>query len=368
MGQLAGGIAHDFNNLLLVIDGYARRALDAAGDRAAVTHNLLEVLHATESAESLIKKLSVFSRRALVDRRVVRLSEALSEVEGLLRPLLGARQPLVIEVAPEAAELCVETDPTELSHALLNLAINARDAMPGGGAVVLRLDRDPDQPTMAELSVRDTGCGIAEEMRARIFDPFFTTKPAGRGTGLGLAMVYGFAGQSGGSITVESEPGHGSVFRLRLPCAARPPSPVMAEAGEDTRGRGETVLVVEDNAPLLRLIQSALTDWDYRVLCAANGLEALELEAEEGEIIDMVLSDVVMPSLGGFELAEILRESRPGLPVIFMSGYPTGGELQSVTPPAGAVLLPKPFKPAELARLVHRTLNDARTGRGRHAA
>ena len=352
LGQLAGGIAHDFNNLLLVIDGYTRMAAAASRD-PEVVQQLDEVLQATATAEALIKKLSVFSRRALVEREVTRLSAALEDIAGMLRPLLGARHPLRLEVDPAARELCAHLDPCELSQAVINLAINARDAMPAGGAVRLRLSAAEGA---AEIAVQDAGCGMDEATRLRAFEPFFTTKRPGEGTGLGLAMVYGFVQQSGGSVAVESAPGRGSTFRLRLPCVEGAPQALAAAAhGEAPRG-DETVLLVEDDDRLLRLGRATLEALGYEVLCAGNGMEALELESEHA--VDLVLTDVVMPTLGGFELAGILRESRPALPILFMSGYPTAGALKQVAVPEGAQFLPKPFKPAELARAVRSALGS----------
>ena len=227
IGQLAGGVAHDFNNLLLVIDGYARIAMRSAGDPDAVAEALGEVLRATGRAESLIKQLLVFSRRQIVDRRIIRTREALAEVETLLRPLLGARHRLELRVDPAAAALCVETDPTEFCQAVVNLAINARDAMAGGGVITLglrRVDLDDEAAlpgagagAYVEVSVADTGSGIDEQTMSRIFDPFFTTKEQGKGTGLGLAMVQGFVQQSLGRLEVESELGRGTTIRFLVP-------------------------------------------------------------------------------------------------------------------------------------------------------
>ncbi len=358
VGQLAGGIAHDFNNLLLVIDGYTRLALGCAEDNAEVAGHLGEVLRATEAAESLIKKLSVFSRRELVAHKVIRLADALDETETLLRPLFGPAHPLVLHISPAAAELCVETDPGELGHALINLAVNARDAGRRGGIIQLILDQPPEAPGMAEIRVVDEGCGMDADTLARIFDPFFTTKQQGKGTGLGLAMVYGFAQQSGGSIAVASEVGQGSTFRLRLPSVESQPSAAMVPTEGPAAGDGETILVVEDDPRLLRLMCDTLERCGYKVLPAGDGLEALELEADHGDEIALLLSDVIMPLLGGFELGAILRRSRPDLSILFMSGYPTQGELKRVSVPESAAFLAKPFKPADLARAVRQALDD----------
>ena len=367
IGQLAGGVAHDFNNLLLVIDGYARIALKSPGDPAVVSNALAEVLHAAGKAEGLVRQLLVFSRRQMVDRRILRVSQALSEVEALLRPLLGARNLLQFDLAPGAGDLCVETDPAEFCQAIVNLAINARDAMPGGGTVTIGLRRSDVEAgqesglapgAYVELTVQDTGCGMDQATLARIFDPFFTTKDQGKGTGLGLAMVYGFVQQSGGAIAADTDVGFGSTFRLMLPLSDRQPAVEVANVEQALRGAGETVLLVEDDQQLLRLTRSTLEELGYRVLSASNGVEALEIEGEDSQPIDLVLTDVVMPSLGGFDLAAILHDTRPELPVVFMSGYPTGGELKSVSLAEGSIFLPKPFKPAALASAVHRALRS----------
>ena len=367
IGQLAGGVAHDFNNLLLIMDGYAREALDAAARGAPVDEPLAEVLGAAQRGARLVKQLLVFSRRQVTDTRVVRLLDVLDESQSLLKPLMGERFSLTVKADAAARRACIETDPTELTQALVNLSTNARDAMPRGGDIDISLAlREVDDAlaaakgvspgTYAAISLSDTGSGIPRDVLAKIFDPFFTTKEPGKGTGLGLAMVYGFVQQSGGFLEVETEVGQGTTFRILLPTAEGEPSIDAAVIDDDCFGQGETVLLVEDDEAILRLIRKTLEDLGYKVLTATNGMEALEVEMGHDGPLDLVLSDMVMPILGGLELKDMIAATRPGAPVVFMSGYPTRGEADAVAIPEDALFLQKPFRPADLARTLRRAL------------
>ncbi|MBX6321469.1 MAG: response regulator [Rhodospirillaceae bacterium] len=366
LGRLAGGVAHDFNNLLMVVDGYARQALRHIEDRARVETALGEIARAAASAARLTRQLLSFSGKRSLDVRPVRLAEVVEGAEGLLRSTVGEAVNLVID--PIDPALCVDTDPVELTHALLNIVVNARDAMPGGGEVAVRVaPAELAAGAVAglapghyvQIAVSDQGTGMDESTLARIFEPFFTTKDPARGTGLGLSTVYGFARQSGGTVTATSAPGQGSTFRIYLPRSAGGPVP-LARTAEVPRGHGETILLVEDNAPILRLTSAVLQGLGYRVLAALDAAGALAVaEAHDGPIA-LLLSDVVMPSMSGIELAAVLRRSRPTMKVLFMSGYPGRGEGAGPVLPDGALLLRKPVGPEELGRAVRAVLDGER--------
>ena len=282
----------------------------------------------------------MFGRRQVLEKKVVRAATVMQELKTLLLPLFEATINLTVEVGD--GELCVETDPSELSQALMNMAINGRDAMPEGGELKIGmevveadqqlLDKHPDAPSDAyvRFQVSDEGTGMNAETKARIFEPFFTTKAQGKGTGLGLAMVYGFIQQCGGLIDVDSTPGEGTTFNIYLPLVDKPPKVIFSAAEEEIAGKGETILLAEDDDALRRLAQTTLEDLGYKVLAAANGFEALEIEGDHDGVIDLLLSDVVMPELGGFELSCAILETRPQIKVILMSGYPSRGEVHIV--------------------------------------
>ncbi|MCZ6509620.1 MAG: CHASE domain-containing protein [Alphaproteobacteria bacterium] len=371
IGQLTGGIAHDFNNILMVTDGYTRRALRDIDDPDAVTTALEEVLAGTDRAAQLTKQLLAFSRRQIIEKRVFRVEEAISDIEELLQKSTGERYQLHIESHTEGA--CVETDASEFSQALVNLVINARDAMPRGGCIkitsrVVELDEEfaamhqkLSAGRFVEVAVKDNGIGIDEDTLKHIFEPFFTTKDQGKGTGLGLAMVYGFAQNSQGSVEVESTLEVGTTIKMLLPAVDRNPQAVIAEVEQENLGRGETILLVEDDAPLLELAREMLASLGYNVLTASDGFEAMEVEAAHGSEIDLVLSDVVMPSIGGFEMATIMREARPGMKFVFMSGYPNRADISSENVPDNCQFLQKPVKPSHLAQALRNELDRAGT-------
>ncbi len=369
IGQLTGGIAHDFNNLLMIVDGYARRAEKAVGQSSKAHDALLQVIAAAEKAAKLTKQLLVFSRRQAMEKRVFRVSEALREAESLLERSVGKDCQLKMEFGDES--LCVHSDAGELTQAVLHLAGNAGDAMQRGDvtirtrSVVLTdedvRDIDGIEPgDFVEISVTDTGSGISEEDRLHIFEPFYTTKDQGKGTGLGLAMVLGFAQQSGGTVLVETSANEGTTMRVLLPQAAGGAQEAAATVGDECRGRGETVLVVEDDEALLALNSETLRELGYKVLTAEDGFCALEVEEEcEGEI-DLLLSDVVMPQMGGFELCEIIREKRPGLPTVFVSGYPNRDSAKGTKMPENCQFLQKPVTPGHLAKAIRTELDSPR--------
>jgi PAS domain S-box-containing protein len=369
VGRLAGGVAHDFNNLLTAIGGYAELLLSDPGPAAGMRADLQQIRRAAERAATLTRQLLAFSRRQTLAPRVVDLEELMADMERIIQRLVGAH--IRLEIAAHARPARVKADPGQLEQVLLNLAINARDAMPAGGVLTLATDvvilgpgdgRGPVGMTAGRYvcwSVGDTGEGMDRATRERIFEPFFTTKDRRQGTGLGLASVYGIVRQSGGSIEVESEPGQGTTFHIYLPESLEPPAepePVAMLASGPVGH--ETVLVVEDEPTVRSLMCTVLRGHGYRVLEAEDGRAALERSAAEPGAIDLLVSDVVMPGLQGPELAERLRVCRPGLRVLHVSGYSDTAVARQGLLGAGTPLLQKPFAPQALLRHVREVLDD----------
>jgi PAS domain S-box-containing protein len=369
VGQLAGGIAHDFNNLLNVIMGTAALASEQLRPDDPVRNDLREITQASERAAVLTRQLLAFSRKQTIQPKVLDLGATVLAFEGMLRRLIGEDVDLRVDATAGAGGIVA--DPAQVEQVILNLAVNAKDAMPNGGALTIavapvsvgqaRADTLPalEAGPYVSLTVTDTGTGMDEATRARIFEPFFTTKEVGRGTGLGLATVYGIVQQSGGSILVESEPGQGTAFTIWFPAAGEStPAASGAPAAAPARG-AETILVVEDYAGLRALARRMLERAGYTVLAAANGNEALELLASHSGAVDLILTDVVMPGMDGSELAERLRETNPGLKVIFTSGYTDDSLLRHGIDASAGHLLVKPYSNEDLTRAV-RTVLDSR--------
>jgi signal transduction histidine kinase len=357
LGQLAGGVAHDFNNLLAVILGYAKFIERRAEPGTRDEHDSAEIRKAGERATRLTRQLLSFARREVVRPRVLDLTGVVLEMEELLRRTIGEHVVLKTSLAPDLWPIMA--DHGQLEQILLNLAVNARDAMPDGGTLTLdteNVEADAafvsSHPSLepgryVRLRVSDSGIGMDRATAARAFEPFFTTKASGDGTGLGLATVHGIVAQAGGSVQIYSEPGLGTTFTILLPTTD---APVPGRAGDDTvppaRGRGETILVVEDEPALLEVTRRILDENGYEVLAAAGGAEALRLADEHPGEIDVLLTDVVMPEMLGKEVAERLTAARPGVRVLFMSGY-----AQPVIELTGEII-DKPFTEAALlARL-----------------
>jgi two-component system cell cycle sensor histidine kinase/response regulator CckA len=357
VGRLAGGIAHDFNNLLMVIMGHGellRRGLDPGDPRLRKVHH---VMGAAERAARLVRQLLAFSRKQVLEPQVVDLNALVSDTARMLRPLLGEDVRVVTRLAPGLGP--VRVDPAQIDQVLMNLAVNARDAMPGGGTLFLET-ANVGSPAGDQvcLVVRDTGQGMDEKTRAQAFEPFFTTKTGSGGTGLGLSMVYGIVQQSGGTIAVESEPGHGSSFRILLPRVEGPgTSPEPKSPARPQSAAGETVLVVEDEAAIRSLACEMLEAQGYRTLSAGSGEEALGLAVRHAGPIHVLLADVVMPGLAGPALAERFSVVRPQARVLFMSGY-AGDDLARRGLPEDALhLVPKPFTADLLGRRVREALD-----------
>jgi PAS domain S-box-containing protein len=367
VGQLAGGIAHDFNNLLTLILGFG----DLLGEELGADHtglvSLEQIRQAGKRAAELTRQLLTFSRKQVVQPRVVDLNEALKVIERLIRPLIGEDVELIIRLAPGLGR--VRADPGQLEQALLNLAVNARDAMPSGGRLVLETaDRELDEAyarlhpgvepgRYVMIAVADSGHGMDEATLARVFEPFFTTKQPGKGTGLGLATVHGIVGQSQGHVTVESEPGRGTTFRIFLPRVIRGVLEARAGRDEPAPGGTETVLVAEDLAPLRSLIGRILRSAGYTVLEAAGAEEAFAQGLGEAAPIHCLLTDVIMPQMSGRELADRLLRERPGLAVIFMSGYASEVIGHHGVLEAGTHFLQKPFSRQALLHKLREALD-----------
>jgi PAS domain S-box-containing protein len=367
VGRLAGGVAHDFNNLLTAIGGTAAVLLDDLPEGSPLRADLLDIRGASERAASLTRQLLAFSRKQVLQPRVLDLNTVVAGTDRMLRRVIGEDVELVTVLSPGAG--CVRVDPVQVEQVLSNLALNARDAMLSGGRLLVQTREvavpeggSPDWPGVPAgahvmLAVSDNGTGMDDETRARIFEPFFTTKPQGKGTGLGLATVYGIVQQSGGHVLVHTEPGHGTTFQIFLPRVAAAPEPEPPAAAPPPRGT-ETVLLVEDEAPVRTLIRRILSRQGYTVLEAADGEEGVRVWREHRARVALVVTDAVMPLMGGREMARRIREVRPELPIVFMSGY-SQYERSMREPLDGIEFIPKPFDMDEFARTVRRALDGA---------
>lgn len=361
VGLLAGGVAHDFNNLLTAIRGYAELARGGVGPGDDALGDLDQIVLAADRAAELTRQLLAFSRRQVLQPSVCDPAEIVAGVIPLLRRLLGEHIELVTHTAPQLGR--VKVDLSQLEQVIVNLAVNARDAMPAGGTLTIETANDSSGRYVA-LMVSDTGAGIDQSTLSHIFEPFFTTKEPGRGTGMGLATVHGIVHQSGGSIHVETEPGRGSTFTVLLPVATDEPTPVAAEAAPRPDSRGaESILLVEDETAVRSFASRVLRRLGYAVLEAPSGTRALELAGAHSGDIDLLITDLVMPGLQGHQLASQLRAVRSGLRVLYVSGFAESSPVRPDTSPAGAIFLPKPFSAEELGRAVREAL-DA-TGRRR---
>jgi two-component system cell cycle sensor histidine kinase/response regulator CckA len=384
VGRLAGGVAHDFNNLLSVILSYVGLALFSLREGDPLRDDLDEVRKAGERAAELTRQLLTLSRKQPLTLTRVRVGDVVAELEGVLRRLLGEHIDVALHLADQGEVL---SDRGQLEQVLMNLVVNARDAMPGGGRLVIETSSVELDEAWAEqhvgaspgrhvmLSVTDTGTGMSPDVRAHLFEPFFTTKAKGLGTGLGLSTVYGIVKQTGGSVWVYSELGRGSTFKVYLPRvdgvaaaegragegAALMTPPALAALGGLARGR-ETVLVVEDEEPVRKIAERILRGAGYQVLTASGGGDALLVSEQHEGPIELLLTDVVMPRMSGRELAARLVATRPGLEVLYMSGYPDHGLPERDAPALTGRFLSKPFAAVELTRKVREAL-DARGGR-----
>jgi two-component system cell cycle sensor histidine kinase/response regulator CckA len=367
IGTLAGGVAHDFNNLLTVISGNAQLALARLEPDAPVGQRLAEIEKAADRATALTRQLLAFSRRQQLERKTINLNDTIGEILKLLRRTIGAD--VHVRFHADAGLASVFADPAQIEQVVMNLAVNARDAMPRGGSLIIEtnnvtldgayLRRHPlaKPGSYVQIKVSDTGTGMDEETRSRIFEPFFTTKAVGKGTGLGLSMVFGIVKQHDGLIEVYSEVGHGTTFKVYLPCAGEA---VAEEAGKSQApllGGTETILLAEDEEPLRDLARSVLEDLGYTVKIARDGEEAVAIYATERGQIDLVILDVVMPRMGGNEAYKKIGQSGNGVPVLFMTGYSAEMVRGNLVEATGVPLLQKPYSVEAFGRKVREVLD-----------
>jgi len=360
VGRLAGGIAHDFNNLLTTINGMAEMLLSEQSDDPAVAADLNEIRKAGERAASLTAQLLAFSRRQIVLPEVMDLNATIRDMGPMLERLLGLDARLEMDL--EEGLQALRADPGQVAQVVMNLVVNARDAMPRGGRVRIEtrnaIKDGSDETARIRISVSDTGTGMDAATRQRIFEPFFTTKEQGKGTGLGLSTVYGIVQQADGRIEVDSEPGRGATFVITLPSLGHPPTPaVSTPARPDPRGY-ETVLVVEDEEAVRELVTRILRKTGYTVLEGRDGLHALEVFEHNRGHIDAVLTDVVMPQMSGPELIRRLMAEQPDLRVLFMSGYTQDEVLANELDQRGTGFIQKPMSPGALTRKLREILDS----------
>ncbi|RJQ42446.1 MAG: PAS domain S-box protein, partial [Gaiellales bacterium] len=366
IGQLAGGIAHDFNNLLTPILGYAQRLVQTLPEGSRQVREAGMILESASRAAQLTAQLLAFSRQQVAEPKVLDVNRHVAMMEGLLRRTIGEQVQLSVELAQDLGP--VKADPSQLEQVILNLVLNARDAMPMGGKLTLRtsnVELSEERLTgvaggrCVKLSIVDTGEGITSEIQSRMFEPFFTTKSVGKGTGLGLAIVDGIIKRSGGFIEVESVVGRGTAFHVYLPWAEGAPTEAKETVPSlETFGGTETILLVEDDETVRGFLADMLKGLGYTVLTAGNGAEAIEREAAYPGTIDMLISDIVMPKMSGWELVRVLRRHRPSLPVLFISGYPALPENEKMVLSEEVNLLRKPFAVDSLAQRVRQILNE----------
>jgi signal transduction histidine kinase len=365
VGRLAGGVAHDFNNLLMVISGYAEVIL-AELDLAHPLHDkALAIQQASDRATTLTRQLLAFSRKQLLELKVVDVNSIVADMERLLRPLIGEDVELITRFAKAAG--FTRADAGQLEQVLMNLVVNAKDAMPNGGKLTIetqniavdenhRRGQNFIRPgSYVLLSVSDTGMGMDKETQSRIFEPFFTTKEKGKGTGLGLSTVYGIVKQSGGYVMVQSEVGRGTSFHIYLPQVAGVAEKLTAPVARSAEGGTETILLVEDEESVRQLVRETLASRGYHVLEAGNGEAALDVAMGELKI-DLVITDVVMPGMGGRELVQHLAKSRPEAKVLYLSGYTEDAITSDGSTGTATAFLQKPFTLQNLSRKVREVL------------
>lgn len=376
IGRLAGGVAHDFNNLLTVILGYNELLREESAQRPVALDFVLEIHKAAERAAALTNQLLAFSRRQVSVPRVLDLNEVVRQIEKMLHRIIGEDVRLNLHLAGKLP--LVKVDPNQIDQVIMNLAVNSRDAMPDGGQLTLETapfewssDYGDGHPNLLPgryvmLAVSDNGCGMDARTRSRLFEPFFTTKEKGKGTGLGLSIVYGIVKQSGGDILVYSEPGQGTVFKIFLPVAEQSApggptgTPAVEEAGKREhyarQAATKTILLVEDEIQVRSLTRTMLSRLGYRVVDAGSAAEALELLRRDPQPISLLLADIVMPEMNGPELARQVLALRPGIQVLFMSGYTGGGVIGQGLLDPSTPFIQKPFTAETLAERVRTAL------------
>ncbi len=368
IGRLAGGIAHDFNNIMTAVLGFGSMILDQLGENHPLRHAVEQIVSAGERATNLTRQLLTFSRKQMVEVRILDPNAVIVEMNQLLRRALGEDIELITLLDDEAG--CVKMDAGLLQQVVMNLAINARDAMARGGQLTIRTSRSVlDEKYCAtrlnvqpgeylQLSIRDSGSGMSKEVLSHVFEPFFTTKPKGKGTGLGLATVYGIVNQCGGHIEIESEPGSGTEIKIWLPRVVTNADTVPVELEDKLQKGTETILVVEDEEVVRDLSCRILRSLGYHVLEAANGKEALDLVRKNTNKIHLVFTDVVMPQMGGPEMVENLVQMRPGIKVIYTSGFTESTIVERGVALGKVRLIQKPFTRELLAQRIRHALDE----------
>jgi PAS domain S-box-containing protein len=372
-GQLAGGVAHDFNNFLTTILGYCDLVLAETGRKSTVASHVAEIRGAAGRASVLTGQLLAFSRRQALEPRVVEVNSLIANLEGSLLRLIGENIRVVCQLHDEKQSAHIKVDAGQLTQLILNLAVNARDAMPNGGQLMLEtsivdITMETESASASEgftpgqyvlISVADTGIGMSDEVKAHLFEPFFTTKEEGRGSGLGLATSYGIVRQSGGHITVESESGKGTTVNVYLPKVPPPPAPSYKKPNAKKLPRGtETILVLEDDISVRHISVRVLRSLGYQVIEAANGDDAQRLISESaGRKVHLLLTDMVMPQMSGRRFADWLRSASPHIKVVFISGYLEESLHPGDRRDPGMFFLPKPFDPEQLAAKVREALD-----------
>jgi PAS domain S-box-containing protein len=365
IGRLAGGIAHDFNNLLTGILSYSDLIMQELRPADPIRADVEQIRDAGQRAASLTRQLLAFSRRQVLQPRILSLNARVAELEPMLARLAGSEVALETELDPALGN--VQVDPARLEQVLVNLVVNAREAMPKGGRLRISTGNLRPEPSPAQqgsgvpphgyvsLWVSDTGIGMDVQTQARMFEPFFTTKPAASGAGLGLSTVYGIVEQSGGKITVESAPGHGTTFGIHFPRYTGP-EPAASSTERRPEGGKETLLLVEDEAPVRESVRRLLEWHGYTVIEARSGADALRLYDDNSTGIDLVLTDLTMPGMGGYELVEQLRARHPGVRVLFMSGYAERAMTTNGVVPTGTGYVEKPFSVETLMQRLREVL------------
>jgi PAS domain S-box-containing protein len=356
VGRLAGGIAHDFNNLLTVVGGYLHMVLDATPPADPRHDKLKEILSASNRASALTSQLLAFGRKQMLQPKLVNINNLLTNMEALLRRVMGEHIRLKTELAADLP--CVKTDPNQIEQVLINLAANARDAMPGGGEFRIRtaLAGKAAAGSCILIQVSDTGCGMSQEVLEHVFEPFFTTKGVGEGTGLGLSSVYGIIQQNHGTIDVTSSPGRGTTFQILLPAVFEPEEAKPAVSSSESLRGTETILVAEDEPGVRKLVCETLQQLGYTVLQASDGHEALHILEQQGPV-HLLLTDVIMPVMGGRELVRRVSSIVPATKVIYMSGYTDDTLAFHGLPQPDAAYIQKPFTPTALAEKLRTVLS-----------
>jgi two-component system cell cycle sensor histidine kinase/response regulator CckA len=366
IARLAGGVAHDFNNALTVITGHSEQLAMRIGPDDPGRKSVDAIARAADRSAWLTRQLLAFSRKQITTPRVVDLNGLVANMQKLLRRLIGEDVELITDLPPGVGR--VKVDPTQIEQVIMNLAVNARDAMPRGGTLAIAtanvsLDRAADEPPAAasagyiRLSVSDSGVGMSQETLGHLFEPFFTTKERGKGTGLGLSTVYGIVTQAGGTVDVQSQLGQGTTFTMIFPAAEEEPASAAQKPWRPDAKGTETILLVEDEEDVRLLLREVLEQRGYRVLAAAGGQEAVLLSQTHEGTIDLLVTDMIMPNLSGIDVARLVTASRPTTRVLFISGFSEHQLVQEGLAQAGAAFLHKPFTPGGLALRVRTVLD-----------